>query len=417
MRRCTGTVNGGRVTEHHPKKLPKPVASNTAHSILGASNSHRWLECPASVRMEQMFPDTTSAYAEEGTIAHELAAYCLKNGIDAKDAPAFPGEDPMTKTWCSDLWNAEMRDHVQEYIDLVRVLPGDLMVEVRVDYSRWAPEGFGTSDAIRPHVARKVCYVADLKYGTGIKVFAEDNSQGKLYALGVLNELGYLYSDDDIGEFEIIVKQPRLDHQDHWRITREDLLAWAENVVKPRAALALTQDAPFNPGEKQCGFCRARAHCKARADANLKFAQEMFGNMPAPETLSEAEVATILSRSADFKKWIGDIEERAFQDATRHKVKFPGWKLVEGRSNRRINNPEMLAQALELEGFDHSEIYEPREIIGLGKLEKLLGKKHPIIKEFTFRPTGAPVLVPESDKRPALETMTAQEAFKDIDDL
>lgn len=408
------------MTEHHTKRkprktaakmLPVPQAVKIAHSILGASNSHRWLECPASVRMEQMFPDTTSAFAEEGTTAHELGAYCLKHDIPTKDAPAFPGFDPITQQDVADLWTPEMRDHVQDYVDMVRLLPGDLMVEVRVDYSRWAPEGFGTSDAIRAHAPKKRAYVADLKYGTGVKVFAEENSQGKLYALGVLNELEFLY--EDIQEFEIIIKQPRLDHQDHWTVSRDALLKWADEVVAPRAKLAMTQDAPFNPGEKQCQFCRARGNCKARAEWNMKLAAEAFGDIPAAVTLSMNEIAAILKRADDFKSWIKDIEETAFKRAVLgHDV--PGFKLVEGRSNRKINNPEMLAQALDLEGYTPEQIYEPREIIGLGKLEKLLGKKSPIIKEFTFRPTGAPVLVPESDKRPALQATTAQEAFADV---
>lgn len=413
----TGNMHHERIAERQfknygkqAKLLPIPQAVKTLHSILGASNSHRWIECAASVRMEQMFPDTTSAYAEEGSTAHELAAYCLKNNCDTNEAPPFPGFNPMTQAQSDDLWDVEMRAHVQDYIDFVRLLPGDHMVEVRVDYARWAPEGFGTSDhiAIAPPLAR----VTDLKYGTGVKVYADKNTQGMLYALGVLNELDFIYGDS-IKEFEITVYQPRLDHIDAWRISREDLLKWADEVVAPSAKLALTTDAPFNPGEKQCGFCRARGNCKARAEWNMKLALETFGETPDVSTLTPAEIATILARADEFRKWIGDIENRAFEQAKLGHLP-PGFKLVEGRSNRKIVNQEDLALALELDGFTPEQMYEPREFIGLGKLEKLIGKKNPLIKEFTFRPEGAPVLVPDSDPRPARTVTTAQEAFANV---
>lgn len=403
------------MTEHQPKMLPKPVMKDTPHAILGASSSHRWIPCPASVRMERMFPDTTSSYAEEGTIAHELAAYCLIHGCRASEAPPNMGWEP-TVMKDVDMWNPEMREHVQEYIDFVLLVPGDLLVETRVDYSKWAEKGFGTSDAIRVSVPERRARVIDLKYGTGVKVYAEKNTQGMLYALGVLNELDYIYGDS-IDVFEIIIHQTRLDHVDRWEVTRDELLKWAEDVVVPAAREAMSETSRFNPGEKQCGFCRARAHCKARAEWNMKLALETFGTLPSPETLTLDEVAQILGRADEFRAWIKSIEDRAYEDATKSNVQFPGWKLVEGRSVRKINNPEMLATALDLEGYEPDQIYEPREIIGLGKLEKLLGKKHPLIKEFTFRPTGSPSLVPESDKRPALQTTTAQEAFQHVDDL
>lgn len=375
-----------------------------AHAVLSASAAHRWLACPGSVRLTRDLPDTASVYAEEGTRAHELAALCLSRGWDAQSLPAY-AEQAEGEDW--GLYPQEMRGHVQAYLELVRAIPGELHIETRVDFDRWAPGGFGTADALV--VAERTAQVLDLKYGQGIRVEATANPQLMLYALGAYAEYDWLYGID---RWELTIHQPRLDHVDTWVIDTPELLAWGESI-RPVAQQALGADAPLVPGEKQCRFCAVNATCRARAEANQDVARAEFATpCQTPDTLSLDEIGTLLPKLAELTRWAADVQQYALDQALAgHGV--PGHKLVEGRSLRQWRDPAAVAAALRRLKYREADYYT-KVLIGIGAAEKLLGGPKtaaPILDPLTVKPPGKPALVPEADKRPALPTATARDDF------
>lgn len=358
------------------------------HARLSPSAAHRWLACPAAPNLEAALPEQSSAYAEEGTAAHELAALCLTRGLDAADLPA-DGE------WAR--FDAEAREAVQTYLDLVRTEPGETYVEFRVDYSPWVPGGFGTADCIKAHEG--VGTLIDFKFGQGVRVEARENPQLMLYALGADHSLGFLH---EIDLWRLVICQPRLDHIDVWEIRRKDLIEWAETCVRPAAQRALGPNPHAVPGEKQCRFCRAKAICRARAEANLKAAVEDFREpCPKPATLSKDEIAALLPRLDEVIAWAKDVQAHALALAEAGES-IPGYKLVAGRSVRRWAEGAEAALVAEL-----GEAAWEKKLIGISAAEKLLGKKHPIFAAHTVKPEGAPTLAPLSDPRPALSDAVA----------
>lgn len=368
----------------------------TAHADLGASNAHRWMNCPGSVRLAKQVPeDRGSSYASEGTTAHELAELCLKNNMDATDLP--PDGD-----WSR--YPQEMREYVQQYVEQVRALHqevgGTLLIEQRLDYSEWVPGGFGTADAVI--IAEKELLVIDLKYGVGVQVDAQDNPQARLYSMGA-------YAEHELGhDFETvtgIIIQPRIDHYSSEELTIEELLGFAEDV-REAAARALDQNAPCVPGEKQCRFCNAKAVCRARAEQNLSVARAEFDEpMPKPDTLSLDEIGELLPMLDDLKAWAKDLQDYALQQAV-NGAKVQGHKVVAGRSNRR-----WLDQAADvLAAHEMADKLLTRKPVGIGQAEKILGKGSELIAQLTDKGPGKPTLVPESDKRPEFQGTEAAKA-------
>lgn len=376
----------------------------SAHAILSASASHRWLACPGSVRLTRDLPDTSSVYAEEGTRAHELAALCLSREWDTTALPAY-AEAAEGEEW--GLYPPEMRGHVQSYLELVRAIPGVRHVEMRVDFGLWAPGGFGTADALV--VAERTAHVVDLKYGQGLRVEATANPQLMLYALGAYAAFDWLYGID---RWELIIHQPRLDHVDTWAIDTPELLAWGE-ALRPVAQQALGPDAPLVPGETQCRFCAIKATCRARAEGNQAVAREEFATPnPKPDTLSSAEIGILLPKLAELTRWAAEVEAHALAQAIAgHGI--PGHKLVEGRSLRQWRDPAAVAAALRRLKYRESD-YITKTLISIGAAEKLLGGAKtaaPILDPLTIKPPGKPTLVPEADKRPALSSASARDDF------
>lgn len=243
------------------------IAEEIQHSELGASSSARWINCAGSVKASKDYPDTPSQFAAYGTAGHHLAETCLNDGSNARShlrkAISAKGDEFIV--------DEEMADAVQIYLNHVRGITGALMVEVQVKYDNWVTGGFGTSDSIIIHDG--VCHVVDLKMGTGVKVNADNNSQAMIYGLGAYQELNFIH---DIETFELVIVQPRLDHISEWEISKEDLLHWADNTLKPAADLALSDDAPFNPSEKACQWCRAKYDCRARDELVMEILHEEF---------------------------------------------------------------------------------------------------------------------------------------------
>jgi len=372
----------------------------SAHATLGASSAHRWMACPGSVALTKDMPDSRSEYANEGTLAHELAELCLKHNMDALDLPT-------DNDW--EKYPQEMREHIQDYIDYVRArvaqLGGRLMIEQRVDYSEWVPEGFGTSDAVI--IAPDRLVTIDLKYGQGVKVYAEANPQARLYALGATSEFWF----DLVGVqvVESVIFQPRLDHVDEFEEKLEDLMAFALEA-KEAAMRALSEDAPLVPGEKQCRFCKAKAVCPARAEKNLKLALEEFSEpTPKPAALTLEQIGDLLPKLDDIAQWAKDVKDYALQQAILGS-KVKGHKLVEGRSVRawRADAAEQLAKHEKA-----SQLFET-SLVGIGKAEKVLGKTSPIFADLTNKPAGKPVLATASDKRPEIQgAVSAADDFAD----
>ena len=363
------------------------------HAILSASASHRWLNCPPSVRLTERIPDNGSIYAAEGSEAHALCEYKLRKllGMEAHN----PLDTPVGLQY----YDNTMEDAATGYAALVLELLEEIrkscpdpivMVEQRLDFSRWVKDGFGTGDAVI--VADGTLHVIDFKYGTGVPVSAEGNSQMRLYALGAVDMFGELY---DIDTVVMTIYQPRLSSISTDMISKTDLLDWAENTLRPLADLAYKGEGDLNAGS-WCRFCKLRSTCRKRAEANLAVAQHEF---KLPPTLSDEEITVILDKLDDLIGWAGDIKEYAL-NAALHGKHFDGWKLVEGRSNRRYTDEAAVAQIVSETGRDPYE----HKLLGITAMEKLLGKKQfsALLSNLVERPQGKPVLVPTSDKRPEM---------------
>ncbi|RKD26707.1 hypothetical protein BEP19_16005 [Ammoniphilus oxalaticus] len=389
--------------------------SERAHAKLSASGSSRWMTCTPSAALENELPDTTSVFAEEGTAAHELSEIFLLHEIGEISQRArtlrrnkFEREN--------EYYSQAMEDHVQSYVDVVveRIneakasTPDALvMIEQRLDFSRWVPEGFGTGDVLI--IADGQLEVIDLKFGQGVPVSAENNSQMRLYGLGAYDRYSMLY---DIDRVRMTIVQPRLDSISSETLSADDLLAWGDTEVKPKADMAWEGEGDFVSGE-HCRFCKIAPTCRARARENLKLAEFDFAD---PPTLSNDEIARILEQADELQKWAKDIKDYALEQAEKHGVKFSGWKLVEGRSNRRYSDPEEVAHTLHENGFDEEVIFRPREIKTITALEREIGKKtfSEVLGDLIVKPQGKPTLAPVSDKRPELQSVeSAEEDFAD----
>lgn len=360
------------------------------HAILSASSSNRWLHCPPSARLGESYEDKGSDYAAEGTDAHSLCEYKLRKALGQK------AKNPTKQlSWYSE----EMEDcatgyaaYILERVEAAKQTCADpvVLIEQRVDFSRWVEQGFGTADCIV--IADGTLRICDYKHGLGILVSAEDNPQMKCYALGALELFDGIY---DIDTVSMTIYQPRRQNISTFEISKDELYRWAEEVLKPTAALAFAVDGNYLCGE-WCGFCKAKHECRARAEANLSLAQHDF---KLPPLLTDTEIEVILSRVDELVAWASDIKEYALQQAVSGK-EWNGWKLVEGRSNRKYTNEAAVIQAVSEAGFDPYE----KKLLGITALQKLLGKTRfdELLTGFIEKPQGKPTLVPESDKRPAM---------------
>lgn len=369
------------------------------HALLSASGAHRWLECTPSAQLELQFPQGTSEYAEEGTAAHELCELTARYWLgEISEAEYENQRDELAK---GKYYNAEMQECANDYAKFVaektaaaRETCEDAFtaLEVRVDFSKYVKDGFGTGDCII--VSDNVLEIIDFKYGKGVRVEAAGNPQMKLYALGAYLEYNTLF---DIDSVRMTIFQPRLSGvQSSDEITVKELLEWAEKYVKPRAKLAYKGEGEFAPSEEVCKFCRAKAQCKARADKNLK----LFDEAPDVLLLTPEDAGKILEQAGDIQSWLADLESLvSFTLLAGQPVE--GWKMVEGRSNRRFADELKVVDAMKAAGYDESLLYE-RKLITLTQMEKDFGKKAiaETLGELIVKPQGKPTLAPAKDKRP-----------------
>ena len=372
------------------------------HAILSASGAHRWLECTPAARLELEFKDQESTAAAQGTAAHNLCEHKLKKALHIR-----------SKRPVSEFNDDEMEEHSDAYVEYVLEQLEEVkknckdplvLIEERLDFSCYVPEGFGTADTII--IGDKNLHIIDMKYGQGILVYAEDNPQMKLYALGALASYESLY---DIEEVTMHIFQPRRENVSAWTISVDELKKWAENDLVPKAKLAFKGEGEYLPGD-WCTFCRAAVKCRARADEKLKLAQSEF---KLPPLLTDNEIEEILSKLSDLTRWANEIVAYATDAAVNHGKEWSGFKVVEGRSNRKYKDEDKVAEVAKANGY--KDIYRT-SLITLTEMEKLMGKQKfkDILGDFIIKPPGKPTLVPLSDKRQALNVSSAKTEFNKI---
>lgn len=380
------------------------------HALLSPSSAGIWTKCTPSARLAANFQDASTEAAEEGALAHAFGELILQHRFMVISKPQFI--DGIARLQRSEYFSPALLEYADQYATYVQETYNAVLektpdaviyIEKRIDLTGWVPEGFGTGDA--GIVADDTLHLIDLKYGKGVAVSAEDNTQLKIYALGVLDAFGFEY---DIINVVLHIYQPRLDNISAWQISVEDLRAWGETVLKPKARLAWNGEGDFVPGT-HCQFCRARATCKALAEYNLELARYDF---QSAELLTAADIVDILRRADMFTSWLNAVKDYAFDQALNHGVKWDGYKLVEGRSNRTITNEDGAVTALLHAGYKLKELYKPAELRTITDLEKLMGKKKftEVLQSYITKPPGKPALVPESDKRPEINSVSSAAA-------
>ena len=365
----------------------------TKHAKLSASGSHTWLNCTGSVKAQQAYKNTSSRYADEGTAAHELAEHCIVKQMnpfdfEGKPSPSFP-EITINKEMCTS---------VQQYIDYINIIVGIKTYENRVDFSDYAPEGFGTADCIIYNEDDGIITIVDLKYGKGIRVHAHENSQLKLYALGALAGYSKSYK---IKTVNLVIVQPRLDHIDEFGLTVDELYRFGE-FVKIQAAIALTDDAPRTAGDEQCRWCKHKPRCPELLQLTTDTLMSEFDDLSTKPVnrLTDEQISTVLKNSKLISSWLSAVEDHV-KDKLESGEGFTGYKLVSGRSSRGWANEREVIEAL-------SELYPPEEIfeqsfLSVAKAEKLVGKKNiNLIDGYIVKRDGRPTLVPSSDNRPSI---------------
>ncbi len=368
--------------------------SHRAHARLNASSSHRWLMCPPSVKLSEQFADTTSTAAEEGTFLHELCELKLHRYLG--DMPPEVIEAQYAEHRDNDFYGGDAEEVTDEYvsyctevIEAVRLSCADpmILVEHRIDYSEYVPEGYGTGDLII--VADGIIDVIDFKSGR-IKVDANRNSQLMLYGLGALLEFDPLY---DIHTVRMTIVQPRIHNISTFEMAADALVLWAGNEARPKALLAYKGEGEFCAGA-WCRFCKARYTCRKRSEFYMKLAEKDFRQ---PGLLSDEEMLDILPIAESLASWVEDILAYATQQALDGKT-WPGYKLVAAKTNRRYTSEADIIKAATAAGF--TDIYKTA-LLGVGDLEKRMGRKKfaEVLGKYITKPLGAPQLVRETDPR------------------
>lgn len=375
------------------------MSGEKQHSLLSASGAHRWMNCTPSARLEKEFEDNSGDAAAEGSAAHALSEHKLRKSLKMRS------KKPVSK-YDSD----EMDTHTDAYVEFVleqiaqaklNCVDPMVLIEQKLDFSKYVPDGFGTGDCVI--IADGTLHVIDFKYGQGVLVDAEDNPQMKLYGLGALEMFDALY---DIEMVAMSIFQPRRENVTTHTVAKDSLYQWAEEVLKPTAEIAFNGGGQYVPGE-HCQFCRASVKCRARAEAKMKLASLEFA---LPPLLSDEEIAEVLAAIGDLTSWANEIMAYATDAAVNHGMEWPGFKVVEGRSNRKYSDEGSAAEAAKAAGY--KDIYR-QSLITITEMEKLMGKPkfNEVLGGLITKPPGKPTLVPVTDKRPAMSTSNVKNEF------
>ena len=378
------------------------------HALLSPSSAHRWLNCTAAPLLEAKVEDKGSDFAKEGTLAHAYCAMKLKQFLHLPTSEEEREIEELNDTYHT----GEMDEYTDTYKTLVleklnkakkQTSDAQLLVETRLDFSKYVPASFGTSDAII--IADGVMDVIDFKYGKGVEVSAVDNPQMMVYALGAWEAFNMEYN---ITHVRMTIIQPRIDNLSEFEMPVSDLRKWATYTLAPKAKEAMAGGEP-KAGE-WCKFCKVKGRCRVLAEACTSKQQEQ----PDPKLMSTDEIAkNVLPLLPLIKSWLSSIEEYTLEQALSG-VHYDGYKIVEGRSIRRITDPDKVIELLEAQGYTKETIIKPTELRSLTDLEKLIGKKafNALCKDYIVKPQGKPTLVTEADKRPAMNQ--AEDDFKDF---
>lgn len=362
------------------------------HAKLSASSAHRWMNCNPSANLEWEFADRSSEAAAEGSAAHALCEHKLRKALKMRSTRPVSKYDSDEMEMYTDSYV----EFVLEQIEVAKQHCADpfVLIEQRLDFSCYVPDGFGTGDCLI--VADKLLHIIDFKYGLGVLVDAEENPQMMLYALGALRLFDALY---DIDTISMSIFQPRRENVSTWTITVAELEEWAEQTLRPKAELAFKGEGEFKPGP-WCTFCKAAVKCRARAEEKLALARYEFAK---PPLLTNEEIEDILSRLDDLTKWANEIAAYAQDAAINHGKQWSGFKLVEGRSIRKYTDETAVVAAATAAGY--RDIYK-KSLIPVTEMEKLMGKKTfaEVLGGLVIKPQGKPTLVPASDKRPEIHT-------------
>ena len=378
-----------------------------AHALLSPSSAHRWINCTAAPRLEANVEDAGSSFAEEGTLAHAYCARKLKTFLGL----GVEGEDKEITEYYDKYHTGEMDEYTDTYAAIVlekynaaraNTPDAQLLVETRLDFGQYVPEAFGTADAII--IADGVMEVIDFKYGKGVKVSAVENPQMMIYGLGAYDKFTLEYN---IRRVRMTIVQPRIDNLSEYEVSTEELLRWATSVLSPKAKEAYSDKGTQKPGT-WCQFCKVKSNCRALATL-------CTGAVKDPKLLTPEELAAdVLPILPVVKTWLTGVEDYALAQALSG-IHLPGWKIVEGRSVRKITNAEAAGAALNKAGYLNEQIYKPVELRTITDLEKLIGKKQfaALVGDYITKPTGKPTLAPESDKRKAIDPVA--DDFKDVE--
>ena len=412
-----------------------------AHAILSASSAERWLTCTPSARIEEHMEDENSSYASEGTAAHAFAEIALRHWLGEISDDEYAAAEKATRFLYAEHvaeWGDYENDAIDSYVQFVKdrvalyrsqgATDIEVTIEARVDYSLYAPSGFGTSDVLIVSGNLGLIEAIDLKFGQGVAVYAEGNPQLRIYTLGGFLGIRNADTRRKIQRFRSVVHQPRLDNVSEAEITRAEMIDWAENTVKPAAEKAWKGEGELNPTDKGCRFCKAKTRCRARVAANVILAQKEFAtHMTAPDEnglkhfdpaeylLEPAEIAHVLPQLAQFKAWISEAEAWALKEARDNGLHIPGYKLVRGRSVRGWKADEseivdtIITAAFDAgKPVDREDLYTPPKppvVLSVAQAEKKVGAKlfSTVSEKLVDKPLGAPTLVPSADSRDAID--------------
>ena len=365
-----------------------------AHALLSASSAHRWLACPPSAVANEAYPDQETSFAHEGTLAHEVAEFMARNGyFSRKDAT-----DEVT---------VEMVECAKGYADYIEEQKKSndaiVLLEQRVDFSPWVPDGFGTCDCII--IQDDTLSIIDYKYGQGVSVSAEDNPQMKLYALGAMNDFGIAM---DIKKVELHIYQPRLNNISTYGLTVEELMTWAETVVKPVAEKAAHGQGDHKPGE-HCRFCQHGGRCRALTDLCTQFIDTHGMHIGLP-VLAPHEVADVLRMEPMITLWLKKVKEQAMT-TLQEGGEIPGYKIVAGRGSRTWADDLEVANVLKAAGYTQEDITKTT-LLSVAALETAIGKKKvaELVGGHILFNTGSPTIAPNTDKRPAYDRLAEAKA-------
>ena len=368
-----------------------------AHALLSASSAHRWLECPPSAVAAEAYPDKETSFAHEGTLAHEVAEFMARNGYYSRDN----AKEGVT---------VEMVTHAKEYADYIeehkKSNDAIVLLEQRVDFSPWVPNGFGTCDCII--IQDETLTIIDYKYGQGVLVSAEDNPQMKLYALGAMNDYGIAM---DVKNIELHIFQPRLNNISTDSLSVEELMQWAEKTVKPTADKAILGKGKYAPGE-HCRFCQHAGRCRALTKLCTEFI-DTHGLRVALPILAPHEVAEVLRMEPIISLWLKKVKEQALSSLMEG-GDVPGYKVVAGRGSRSWADDLEVTNILKASGYKYEDITKTN-LLSVAALESAIGKKKvaELVGGHILTNAGSPTIAPITDKRPVYDRVA--EAQKDFE--